>query len=252
MHKPKQYLDFLWAMTVKEIKARYKNATFGFFWILLNPVFQMVIIGVVFSFFIDIPNYYLFLFSGLLPWMFFNLSLSKATPSFVYERRLLQKGRFPIEAIPVSIILSNFIHMLISLILLFVLLVFLGLVNFPSIFLLLPALLWLFVFTVGISLLTSTLNVRFRDMNFFVKTALTLWFYATPVIYHLGLIPETLNTIFYLNPLSSVFELFHISLVGEGTIDGNMIIVNLVLSLLFVALGILVFKKEREYFVDWL
>src|SRR3989337_4058776 len=99
----RNYFDFLWEMTEKEIKARYKRAIFGFLWVILNPVLQMIIIGVIFSYFIKIPNYFLFLFTGLLPWQFFSLSLTKATPSIVYERSLLQKARFPIEAIPISI-----------------------------------------------------------------------------------------------------------------------------------------------------
>jgi len=120
------YLHFIWAMTEKEIKARYKHTVFGFLWVILNPVFQMFVIGFVFSFFVYIPvaNYYLFLFSGLLPWQFFSLTLSKATPSFVYERSLLQKANFPREAIPLSIVLSNFVHFVVSLVLL---IVFLGL-----------------------------------------------------------------------------------------------------------------------------
>src|SRR3989344_7145799 len=99
------YFDFLLAMTEKEIKARYKRAVFGFLWVILNPLLQMIIIGAIFSFFIKIPNYFLFLFSGLLPWQFFSLSLSKATQSIVNERELLQKAKFPIEAIPISIVL---------------------------------------------------------------------------------------------------------------------------------------------------
>ena len=114
----KNYFDFLWAMTEKEIKVRYKRAMFGFFWIILNPLLQMLIIGLIFSFFIKIPNYFLFLFSGLLLWQFFSLSVSKTTPSFIYERSLLQKAKFPKEAIPISIIISNFFNLLISLILL--------------------------------------------------------------------------------------------------------------------------------------
>src|SRR3989304_2803226 len=104
----KNYLDFILTMTQKEIKARYKRAVFGFLWIVLNPILQMIIIGVIFSFFIKIENYFLFLFSGLLPWQFISLSISKATPSIVFERALLQKAKFPIESIPVSIILATF------------------------------------------------------------------------------------------------------------------------------------------------
>src|SRR3972149_8002442 len=137
------YLDFLWAMTEKEIKARYKKAVFGFLWVILNPILQMVVIGLIFSYFIKIPNYFLFLFSGLLPWQFFSLSLSKATPSIVYERTLLQKGKFPIEAIPISIILSNFFNMVISLALFLPVILFSTKISLTSIIVLIPILFWL-------------------------------------------------------------------------------------------------------------
>ena len=248
----KQYFDFLWAMTEKEIKARYKRAVFGFLWVILNPVLQMFIIGIIFSFFIKIPNYFLFLFTGLLPWQFFSLSLSKATPSIVFERALLQKARFPIEAIPVSIILSNFIHMAISLSLLLLLLAFLGKLMFPQVFLVVIALIWLLFFTIGLSLLTATMQVRFRDTNFFIRTLLVLWFYVTPVLYNLSLMPRELHLIFALNPLTSIFELFHFSLLNQGIINLYIIIANLIITLIVVIAGFIVYKRQHNYFVDWL
>ena len=93
--KQRQWLDFLLAMAEKEIKARYKHAVLGFLWIVLNPLLQMLVIGFIFQFFVPVKveNYFLFLFSGLLPWNFFSMSLSKATPSIVYERSLIQKAK---------------------------------------------------------------------------------------------------------------------------------------------------------------
>src|SRR3990167_10860018 len=102
--KIKNYFNFLWAMTEKEIKARYKRAVFGFLWVIINPLLQMIIMGLIFSFFIKIPNYFLFLFIGLLSWTFFSLSIGKARPSFVNDRALLQKAKFPVEVIPLSVV----------------------------------------------------------------------------------------------------------------------------------------------------
>ena len=79
----------------------------------------------------NIENYFLFLFSGLLPWQFFSLSLAKATPSFINERNLLQKANFPRSVIPISIILANFFHLIVSLTLLVIALIIIGHINFP-------------------------------------------------------------------------------------------------------------------------
>lgn len=248
----KNYLDFLWAMTEKEIKSRYKRAMFGFLWVILNPFFQMLIIGFIFSFFIKIPNYFTFLFTGLLPWQFFSLSLSKATSSFVNERSLLQKSKFPKEAIPISIILSNFFNLLISLGLLITFLVIMNRINFIQLILIFPALIWLLVFTIGISLLTASLNVRFRDIAFFVQTLLILWFYATPVLYSLNLMPEKIRTFFGLNPLAAILELFHLSLMGEAYIGNAILGLSLLVTAIIVLLGVQVYRKQHSFFVDWL
>src|SRR3989304_7521187 len=102
------FWDLLWGMTEKELRARYKNTVFGFLWILVNPILQMLVIGFIFAFFLKEPieHYYFYLFAGLLIWNFFSLSLSKATPSIVYERNLIKKAVFPRSVIPLSIIVS--------------------------------------------------------------------------------------------------------------------------------------------------
>ena len=252
MSRFRNYFDFLWVMTQKEFKASYKRTVFGFFWVLLYPVLQMIIIGTIFSFFVKIPNYLLFIFTSLLAWNFFSLSLSKATPSIVIERSILQKARFPIEAIPISIILSNFTNLLVSSALLLILLVFFDKLLFPQILLLFPAFVWLLIFTVGASLFTASLNVRYRDINFLVQTLLILWFYTTPVLYNLSLIPQSLHRLFSLNPLTSIFELIHFAVLGQGTINTNILCINIVLGLIIVFIGVLVYRKQNKYFVDWL
>lgn len=252
MKNIRYYLDLLWAMSEREVKGRYKRAFFGFLWVILNPVLQMVVIGMVLSFFIKIPNYFTFLFIGLLPWQFFSLSLSKATPSFVNERSLLQKAKFPLETIPLSIVLANFFHMLIAFSLLLPILFISG--HWPgiSVFLVVPILIWLFIVTTGLCILSSSLNVRFRDIAFFVQTLLTLGFYATPIIYSLGSIPTYLQVFMALNPLAAIFELLHAVLLGVGHVSSTVLTINIVVTIFIVILAWFVFRKHARYFVDWL
>lgn len=241
-------------MTEKEIKARYKHTVFGFLWVILNPILQMLVIGFVFSFFVRVPveNYYLFLFSGLLPWQFFSLSLSKSTSSFVYERSLLQKSKFPREVIPLSIILSNFFHFLASLVLLALFLLFIKSIVFPQILYIVPASLVLLTFTVSISLLASALQVRYRDINFFVQSLLILWFYATPIVYNLELIPNSVRWMFHFNPLATIFEVFHAAVVGLRLPEPGYLLSNALFAALVLFAGLAFFKREEKYFVDWL
>ncbi len=264
-HQARYWLDFLWVMTQKEIKARYKHAVLGFLWIVINPLSQMLVMGFVFQFFVPVhvDNYFLFLFAGLLPWNFFAQSLTKTTPAFFYERNLIKKAKFPREAIILSIILSNLFHFLVALLLLVAALVadklflegygVLALAAYLGRMLwLLPALLLLLVFTVGLSLLTASLNVRFRDVNFMVQLAVMLWFYATPVIYALNLLPEMLRPLFYLNPMTFIVELFHYALMGLPISLLELAPVSLVIVALVFYLGWRVFSKENKNFDDWL
>jgi len=248
----KHDFEFILALTEREIKARYKRAVFGFLWMILNPVFQMLIIGLIFSFFIEVPNYFLFLLTGLLPWQFFSLSLSKATPSFTYERAMLYKSKFFRASIPIAIILANFFHLMVALGLLLLYLLITQKIYFPEILILFPALVWFLVFTIGVSLLTSVLQIRFRDINFFVQALLILWFYATPILYNFTILPRDLSWIFSINPLSVVFEWFHLAILGKGGLGLKVVLANLAISVLIVFIGVMVYKKQSKQLVDWL
>ena len=251
--KSRHFFDLLIGMTEKELRARYKNTFFGFLWIVVNPLLQMLVIGFIFRLFIKEPiqNYYLYLFAGLLVWNFFSISLTKATPSIVNERSLIKKAKFPREVIPLSIILSNLVHLLLAFLLLFIPVIILGtLAKFWLLQLLLGFIL-ITTFTVGLSLLTSALNVRFRDINFFVQAGLILWFYATPIVYSIFVVPRSLIWLWRINPLTSTVQLFQSSLAGAPPPGPAMLISNSILIFFVTALGILSFMKESNNFDDW-
>jgi lipopolysaccharide transport system permease protein len=245
------YLDFLLAMIGKEFKVRYKQALFGFLWVFLNPLLQMAIIGAVFSLFINIPLYPIYLFTGLLLWQFISLSLTKATPSFVYERQLLQKSYFPRESIPLSIVGANFIHTLIGF---FVAILFLNLLSLPPFHLgfIMIGLLWLFIFTAAISVLCATLNVFFRDTNFFIQSLVILWFYATPIVYSLDMVPSKWLVIFYTNPIVAPFDLVRYGFTQTSSLGLEGYAINALITLAVIALSLIVFNHKSNQIVDWL
>lgn len=160
------FFELLLALTEKEIKARYKHAVLGFLWIFINPLIQMIVMGFVFSliFRFGVENYYLFLFTGLLPWNFFSLALNKATPRIVWDRSLIQKAKFPREVIPLSMVLSHFFHFAISWLMLIIFLLVTRQFQFFKLSIIssqLFAIILLFIFTSGLSLITSALTVFF-------------------------------------------------------------------------------------------
>jgi lipopolysaccharide transport system permease protein len=259
----KYYLDFLLAMTEKEIKARYKFAVLGFLWIVLNPLLQMIVMGFVFQFFVPVKvdNYFLFLFTGLLPWNFFSMTISKCTPSIVFERALIQKAKFPRESIILSIVLSNLFHFLIALGLLILALFFDKVIEgysflqllqyFLRIGLIVLLIVWLLLLTTGLSLLSAALNVKYRDVNFVVQAVMPLWFYATPVVYTLQLLPESFNFIFYLNPMTAIIEYFRVVLLNLPPQSVQLSVWSSLLTIALVWLGWWYFKEESKFFDDW-
>lgn len=249
----RHFFELLFTMTEKELRARYKHTVFGFFWLVANPLLQMLVIGFVFRFFMKDPilhyNYYLFV--GLLVWNFFSLSLTKATPSIVFERSLIKKAVFPREVIPLSVLLSNAVHFFAALVLYTIPVAFLGTLTPASVLYIFCGLLLLFAFTVGISLLTTALNVRFRDVSFFVQALLIVWFYATPIIYSFSIIPRTYIWLWRFNPLTSVIQLLQHGFVGASPPGPAMLAANIFATAIVCVAGIVVFRKESKNFDDW-
>jgi len=253
LKKHEHWWQFLFAMTAKEIKARYKHAVLGFLWIFLNPLLQMLVIGLVFQFFVPVKvdNYFLFLFSGLLPWIFFSYSLTKCTPAIIFERGLIKKAKFPREAIILSIVLSNFFHFLVALGLFLLILILFGHLSLLRLLLLPVALVWIGLLTSGLSLLTAALNVKYRDINFLVQAVVPLWFYATPIVYTLDLLPDLLQKILYLNPVTAIIEMFRFSLIGLSSTSIDLFFISILVSLVVFLLGCWFFRKENKNFDDW-
>lgn len=250
------FIELLLTLTQKEIKARYKHAVLGFLWIFINPLIQMAIMGFVFSliFRFGIKNYYLFLFVGLLPWNFLSLALNKATSGVVWDRNLIQKSKFPREVIPLSIVFSHFFHFLASWLMLIVFLVITRQFQFITLSALghqLIAITLLLILTSGLSFFTSALTVFYRDVAFITKTGIMLWFYTTPIIYPLSIIPQRFLKVFYLNPLLTIFAWLQKPLVNNDLPSVVMISHSLII-LLICLLGWLYFRKKSRYFSDWL
>jgi len=258
------WFEFLWAMTLKEIKARYKKAILGFLWIFLNPILQMLMIGLIFQFFVPVKvdNYFLFLFTGLLPWNFFSYSVTKCTPAITYERNLIKKSSFPRETIILSIVLSNLFHMLIAWAMLVIVLIgdkiflehyaFIQVISYTFRMLwAIPLFGWLTLLTSGFSLLFAAWNVKYRDVNFLVQAVMPLWFYATPIVYTLQILPDFLSSMLYLNPMTGLTEMFHAVLLKQPVYEPELIVLDIFLSVLFFFLGCWVFMRESPFFDDW-
>lgn len=245
------YLDFLWIMVVRELTLRHKKTKLGVWWFLISPVAQMGTIGLVLSQIIKAEGYLFLLIISLVIWNYFVQTVSSSVTSFLNERYLLQKSRFPREVIPLSIVLANYFLFLISLIIIIVSVVLAG-YGFPNLMLLLFSALWLIIFTGSLSLLLSVLQVRFRDVGYLTQSSLVLLYYLTPIIYDLKMIPVRYHLVYYFNPLTSIVEYMRLGLVKDGMVPVGIMAANLLVTILVLAGSILLFRKERKFMVDWL
>ena len=242
------------AMTEKEIKARYKFAWLGFLWIILNPLLQMLIVGSIFQFLIKVPtnHYFLYLFAGLLLWNFFSFTVVKNTPMILNERSLIKKAFFPRESIILSVVLSNAFHLIIGMLLfLFVCVIRIGPTVLFRLHIAILALLLLFMLTIGCSLLFSALNVRYRDVNFFVQALMPLWFYATPIVYSAKNMPSSLQSLLYINPLTGPTEMLQHTFSGGELSSFLRFIPGVLITFIIFILGWWKFQKDAPDFEDW-
>lgn len=246
----RNYFDFLVVMTEKELKVRYKRAYLGFLWILITPIVNTLVIGLIFSQIVKTPNFFWFLLLATIPWNFFSLTLTRSVISIVSERSLIQKVKFPIEVIPLSIMFSILINTIISfslailIVSMFVKVTYIHLIMFFGVFM------WLIFLISGISVFLAALNVKYRDTSFITQTLLVAWFYLTPVMYPLSMLPEKIRIIYYLNPLTFVFEIFHAPFLNNLTVNFSLVVSNILVGLILTVLGIYVFIKEKDKLTD--
>ncbi|MGH2543011.1 MAG: ABC transporter permease, partial [Ardenticatenaceae bacterium] len=113
-----RYRDLLYNLTIRDLKVRYKHSVLGILWSLLNPLLMMLVFTFVFTVMqpSSIPHYYVFLLAGLLPWNFFSGSVVGAASQIVANGHLIKKVYFPREVLPISLVLSNSVNFLLSLI----------------------------------------------------------------------------------------------------------------------------------------
>ncbi len=184
-----RYRGLIQSLVARELKARYRGSVFGFLWSFINPLLLLLIYSFVFTY--VLPNqvegvqpYALFMFCGILPWNWFATSLSDAAGSLIAGGNLIKKVLFPAEVLPLVSVLTNMVHFFLGLPILIAFLVFYrlppdawDLVWFPV------AVLVQLVFTSALAMFLAALTVHFRDIRDILANVLTLWFFATPIIY---------------------------------------------------------------------
>jgi ABC-type polysaccharide/polyol phosphate export permease len=179
-------------MVRRELRQKYKGSVLGVLWYVINPLVLMVAYGVMFGVLlkaVTIPDYLLFLFVGLIVWVFFQQSLMAAAGSLVDQASLVAKVRFPRETVPASVVtvqLATFLVLLVGV--LPVAIALRGAFD-PALLLLIPLVACLYVFVLGISLAVAVLHAHFRDVQPILAAVLLPWFFITPIFFRLSDLP---------------------------------------------------------------
>lgn len=254
------YKDLIWTLSVKELKVQYRNSFLGFLWSLLNPLLMMLIFSFVFTNVLKfgIKDFPVFLLCGLLPWNFFNAALISATGSIVANGPLIKKVYFPREILPLSTVLANLFNFLLSLIVLFIFLIFYG-YHFWVWLIILPFIIIIETLCItGLALLLAGLNVYFRDIQYIVSVALMALFYATPIIYTFDRVQSSywmtrfpwLMTIYNLNPMTPIVNAYRSILFQIKLPSLTSVLYALGITTIVLVLGFVVFRRLEPAFAD--
>ncbi len=245
------YRELLWNLVLTELKLRYRDSMLGFLWTVLNPLFSLLILSFVFSRIIrfQVPQFTIFLFSGLTSWFMIQQTSVIAVGSIVNNQSLIKKVYVPKIVFPLSSVLARFVDHGVLLVLLLAFMPVFGSRMSWSLLFLPVAVVLHFAFALGLSLLLATAQVRLRDVQNIAAVLFQAVFYLTPIIYPLGVLPERLRPYFAWNPFCVFVRLIR-EPVWAGTMPpGAVIAAATGLAAVTLALGLWVFGRREKYFV---
>ena len=249
-----QRRDLLWHMTVRHLRGQYKQSVLGYAWAFVNPLSQMVILTFVFSTILRFQSegipYPLFLFVGLIPWIFFSGAVGSATESVVGAAGLVTKVYFPREVLPTAAVFTKLVDLGFGLVILGALMVYYGeLPELTSWWL--PVLFAIHtIFILGLSYPLAALNLFFHDVRFLVGVVLTLWFYLTPVLYPVDIVPERYQFVYDVNPNSLFINAYRRVLLHGESPGLEKVALGLAIAVATFLIGYYLFKKMEPAFAD--
>ncbi len=248
------YRELVKNLVVRDLKLRYRSSVLGFLWCLVNPLLMMGVFTLVFTVLLtnnNIEHFPVFILIGILAWNLHSTALVGSIHSVVGGAQLIQKVYFPREVLPIATVLSNTVNFLLSLIALFALvLIFQVQLTATLIFLPLVILVQV-IFTVGIALFLSALNVFYRDTASIMETMMLAWFFLTPIFYRIeDVFPAYSRLMYILNPLASIIAAYR-DILYYGTMSNlDFFSRTAVTALVVLVLGYLFFIRSSRSFSE--
>jgi ABC-2 type transport system permease protein len=247
------YRQMIFSLVKKDLRGRYKGSVLGFLWTFINPLFQLVVYTIVFSYILKsgIERYYLYLFVALIPWIFFSASITGGSASIVAQKDLIKKIYFPRQVIPISYVTSCFVNMLLSFIVIFAVVIFSGVGINPLAVLCLPIIMVVeYLLALGMALLASAVTVYFKGLEHILGIVSMAWMYLTPIMYDKSIVPEKFLPVFNLNPMTHIIECYRAVLYYKTVPQLSSLLSAFILGLLFLVVGWIVFGKLQKHFAE--
>lgn len=247
-------------MVSTDFKVRYQGSVLGYFWSLLKPLFLFAILYVVFTYIIplgkDVEHFPVYLLLGIVLWNFFTEATMVGASSVVARGDLIRKISIPRYLVVLASSLSALINLGLSLIVVFIFALLNGITPSLSWILIIPLILELYVFTLGISFILSAAYVKFRDITYIWEIFLQAGFYASAIIFPLSMVPVDYQKWFFINPIVQIVQDARHAIATDttitvwSTISSWAVIIPFIIVLITIAVGAIYFKRRSKYFAE--
>ena len=249
-----RYRELLHILILRDLKVRYRQAALGAAWVVIQPLFAVLIFTVVFGHFAKIPSngvpYPLFALAATMPWTYFAEASRRGARRSGHRLELVRKIYFKRLIILLAGVPAPLAGFAISFVVMIGMLVWYGMTPTWHLLLVLPLVVIAMLMSLAVALWLAPLNVRFRDIMHTLPFLLQIWMYASPIVYPLSVVPERWRALYSLNPMVGVIEGFRWALIGKSEPDVRAILGSVVVILVALAGGLVFFKRQERAFAD--
>ena len=237
----------------RELRSKYKGSVLGFLWTYINPLCQIIVYAFFFSmiFKSGIECFYLYLIVSMFPWNFFSGGTMQGLGSVRYQGDLVKKIYFPRQILPMVSVSVNLVNMLISFVIIYGILLVSGWgVDWKLQLYLIPIILLEYLFSFGLALLLSAVEVYFRDIEHIMSVIMMVWMYVTPMFYNISFIPEQYLPLFKFNPMLYIISMYQQVLYYKVPPQADYMLKSIVSSACMLVVGWFVFARLERRFAE--
>ena len=249
-----EYRDLLVTLSIHRVNVRYRQTLLGIAWAVLQPLVLMVVFALVFSRLARMPSegvpYAIFAYAALLPWTFFSTAVVNATGSLVNHTQLITKVYFPREILPLTYIVAALFDFALGLIALAALMAWFDVAITSAVLLILPLVCLMAAWALAVSLITSAVQVRWRDIGVAMPVLVQIGMFVSPVIYPLNVVPDGWRAVYLLNPMAGIIQSFRDVLLRGTRPEPTPLVFAIAVTAVVLPVAYLFFKRAEATMAD--